>query len=931
MGSSYNAFADYPVVSHSYLADPGVLVHEGRVYVYCSNDNENEDDGYLMSSIVCVSSADLKNWTYHGVVLDVPRDAGWATHTWAPSPAYKNGQFYLYFANNASNVGVTVSDSPLGPFTDPIGRPLLTGNTPGVQPFNGWLFDPMTFIDDDGQAYCYFGGNGDDNMRAIRLNDDMISTQGNATTWNVPNFFEAAWVHKHEGKYYFSYSTTTNAGIRIDYMVSDNPMSGYTYGGVMSGQPPQNNNNNHQAVFQFNGEWYQMYHNRIVAMENGIDPVYHRNLAIDKFVHNGDGTIQRMVNTVDGLDQVGNLNPFERVEAETMSDQDGIDTEPSTQGGFNLAFIDNNDWIMVEGVDFETGASSIAASVASDKTGGSIEVRLGSPTGTIVGTLTVPNTGGFQNWQTVTTSLNGASGVHNVYFVFKGNSASLFNFDHWICYANGPIVNITSPQDNELFYLGDDITINATAQAQQGSITQVEFFLDGQSVGTDNSAPYSYTLTNTVKGSHSVEVIATDSQGDEGSAEVAINVNVPQGPYQGNIHLIPGTIEVEEYDEGGNGFAYFDDSEGSETGVSFRNDEDVDLEASTDAGGGYNLGWSTSGEWLEYTVEVTKAGVYDIELRVACAEDGRTVTVTMDGDSIATDLSIPNTTGWQVWQTLTLSDVVLTPGEKIMRITIGAEDFVNLNYTTFQLTEEFVKGPYGGTAALIPGRIEAENYDTGREGLGYHEFENEGNQGDSDYRNDQVDIEVTQDVEGEYNVAYIRNGEWLSYTVDVAADGLYDLDLRLAADGDGKTMHIEVDGEDITGSIDVPNTAGWQVWNTITVENIDLTAGTHDLRVVFDSDYMNFNYMEFRSQVVTSLNNTKLNELEIYPNPFNNAGLRLAVDGSFEYDIKDLKGTSLEAGSAEDNVLIGSSLEPGVYFITIYNNTGTQTKRVIKF
>ncbi len=208
IGYSYNAFADYPIVSYSYLADPGAIWHEGRLYVYCSNDNENPIGGssYEMSTIVCVSSADLKNWTNHGVVLNTD-NVSWSRLSWAPSPVYKNGKFYLYYGNGGSAIGVAVSDSPTGPFVDPVGRSIANGNTPGVQPFDGWLFDPMTFVDDDGQAYMYFGGNGDNNMRVAHLNDDMISINGNVGKINVPNLFEAAWLHKYNGKYYFTYST----------------------------------------------------------------------------------------------------------------------------------------------------------------------------------------------------------------------------------------------------------------------------------------------------------------------------------------------------------------------------------------------------------------------------------------------------------------------------------------------------------------------------------------------------------------------------------------------------------------------------------------------------------------------------------------------------------------------------------------------------
>jgi arabinoxylan arabinofuranohydrolase len=440
IGLTNHAFADYPLVSYRYLADPGALVYNGRVYIYCSNDDDNVgDDGYDMRSIVCVSSSDLKNWTDHGIVFQVPEGALWAQNSWAPSPAERDGKFYLYFGNGGDGIGVAVADSPTGPFTDPIGGRLVSTSTPGVLPAdNMWLFDPMTFIDDDGQAYMYFGGNGEDNLRVIKLNEDMISLDSAATRFNVPYFFEAAWMHKYNGTYYFSYSTNPSNGMRIDYMTSDNPTTGFTYAGVLSLHPPNNNNNNHQAIFEFNGKWYEAYHNRIVSQQAGIPTTYKRNLCLDQIFYNEDGSIKTMVNTVDGVEQVSYLNPFVRVEAETINNQNGIETELNSSGGMNVTNIADGNWIKVRGIDFGlTGAAAFTACVASDikigsSKGESIEIRLDGVTGTLIGTVPISYTGGLDVWKTETIAIGEAIGVHDVYFVFTGeNSENLFNFDYW--------------------------------------------------------------------------------------------------------------------------------------------------------------------------------------------------------------------------------------------------------------------------------------------------------------------------------------------------------------------------------------------------------------------------------------------------------------------------------------------------------------------
>jgi arabinoxylan arabinofuranohydrolase len=433
LAQSPRAFADYPIASHRYLADPGALVSNGRVYLYNSNDDDNAvDGGYQMKSIVCISSSDLKNWTDHGEVFRVPANAGWANDSWAPAAIERNGLVYLYFGNNANGVGVASSSSPSGGFSDAKGGALVDASTPGASGTDSWLFDPSVFIDDDGQAYLTFGGNGDANARIIRLNSDMVSVAGSASALSVPNFFEASWLFKRNGLYYFSYSTNPGAGLRIDYLTSTNPMSGFTYRGVAADQPPSNNNNNHHSIFQFNGGWYHAYHNRLVATQAGVPTTYRRNLGLERLDFNSDGSIQQVTYTTDGVPQLANLDPYVRVEAETINAQSGIETEPCSEGGMDVTDLQSGDWTKVRGVDFgASGAAAFSASVASVASGGSIELRLDSPGGPLIGACTVPDTGGAQSWALTTCPVSGATGIHDLYLQFIGDSPLLFNVDYW--------------------------------------------------------------------------------------------------------------------------------------------------------------------------------------------------------------------------------------------------------------------------------------------------------------------------------------------------------------------------------------------------------------------------------------------------------------------------------------------------------------------
>ncbi len=294
-------YADYPLLKTiTYSADPSCLEYNGRIYSYWSND-DNNNGGYQMHQITCLSTSDLKNWTNHGQVFDVPNDCSWAKNTWAPSVVYRNGYFWLYFANNDTNIGVAKSTSPTGPFKDAKGSALVDANTPGATGLQ-WCFDPAVFIDDDGQAYFYWGGGtNNQNARVIKLNSDMISVSGSAIAIPAPNHFEASLVHKYNGKYYFSYSILPG-GQKINYMMSNNPMTGWVDKGTVMNNPPDNHgNNNHQSIFQYRGNWYIGYHNRYIAIQQGIDITYKRNACLDQLFYNADGTMQLVVNTKDGL------------------------------------------------------------------------------------------------------------------------------------------------------------------------------------------------------------------------------------------------------------------------------------------------------------------------------------------------------------------------------------------------------------------------------------------------------------------------------------------------------------------------------------------------------------------------------------------------------------------------------------------------------
>ncbi len=196
------------------------------------------------------------------------------------------------------------------------------------------------------------------------------------------------------------------------------------------------------------------------------------------------------------------------------------------------------------------------------------------------------------------------------------------------------------------------------------------------------------------------------------------------------------------------------------------------------------------------------------------------------------------------------------------------------------------QSPYGGTAWAIPGKIEAENYDLGGQNVAFYD-NTAGNSGNS-FRTDDVDVEASTDVGNGYNVGYVAAGEWLEYTVNVAA-GTYKLDTRLAATAAGKSFHIEMDGVNISGAISVPNTGGWQTWQTVTVNNIALTAGQKVMRIYFDTDGMNLNYVNFSTGTTPPPSNQA--PTVSLTSPANNATLNAPATITISANASDVDGT----------------------------------------
>lgn len=281
-----------PFVTHIYTADPSAHVWEdGRLYVYPSHDVAPPRGCDLMDGYHVFSTDDMVNWTDHGEILhssQVPwgrKDGGFM---WAPDCAYKDGTYYFYFPhpsgddwNNTWKVGIAISKEPAANFT--VQGYLELGDDTFA------MIDPCVFVDDDGQAYFYYGGGG--RCVAAKLKDNMMElAEPLRPMEGLQDFHEATWVHKRDGIYYISYADNHimpdgSQQNRLNYAVSTSPYGPWEYKGIYL--EPTGCDTSHGSIVEYKGEWFAFYHNKDLSGHGNL-----RSICVDKLYYNEDGTIQ---------------------------------------------------------------------------------------------------------------------------------------------------------------------------------------------------------------------------------------------------------------------------------------------------------------------------------------------------------------------------------------------------------------------------------------------------------------------------------------------------------------------------------------------------------------------------------------------------------------------------------------------------------------
>ena len=448
-----------PLMTQRFGADPYALIYNDRVYFYMTADAfEYDDKGELIDntyskikSINVISTDDMINFTDHGAIMIGKPDgaAKWANNSWAPAAAWKEidgkPKFFLYFADAGGGIGVLQADSPVGPFTDPLGKGLITRDTPTCAEVT-WLFDPAVLVDDDGEAYIYFGGGipqGEGKIanpgtgRVAKLGADMISIVGDPVPLDVPYLFEDSGIHKFNNKYYYTYCSnwqvdeegTKKYGFvnaEIVMLESDNPMGPFKFKEKILENPGRYcglYGNNHHAVFNFKDQWYITYHTRLLEKKMGLQKGY-RATHVDPFEIAEDGTIGVIKQTTTGRTQVKYVNPFEEHNATTMAVMGGLDTVPAKDGAAGemiLTDINTGDFLKVQGVDFGSKAPKkwIATIKAEGNTDNcAIEICADKLGADVIGYLKVDASGDFAE---MTAEIEKElTGVHDIYLIFAG-------------------------------------------------------------------------------------------------------------------------------------------------------------------------------------------------------------------------------------------------------------------------------------------------------------------------------------------------------------------------------------------------------------------------------------------------------------------------------------------------------------------------------
>ncbi len=644
-GLGAGVLADNPISSYHYLADPGAAADDTYFYVITDSDDPApaNANGYEIKALYGFRTKDMKNWTDFGIIYDARKVDGIGA-IWASGIAVNpnDGRLYIVFPDGGGGGIVMIgADSIAGPWTNPLagGKRLIGWGGGAISDCDGigWCFDPAIFFDDDGTGYFTFGGgdsdsrpardNNSDIFNIYKLDKDMKGYDVRTKTHlkiGGPKAMEASYIHKYKGNYYLSYST---ADLRIAYGMSKNPMGPYEYKGIFMGNPSINgqninaNNNNHHGIAEFKGHWYVAYHDR------------------------------RIANGYDGLEKIpaedGRPNPNPAYHRSVSVDEFTYNADGTMkqltftkEGPKQIENFDPYDWYPALTSSKQKGIRS-----RSNWSPGKVAEHLLLPLST------------KESWIRV-------SGVD------FGTAATGFT-----------VQAASAGDDNKI-----EIRTGSATGTLAGTCTL-------KNTGNKNSfADNSCEVTGlkgiveqlflVFKGSKD-STMAIKAWGFEGSGTTP---PTPQVPYDSVAVKLPAKIEAEKYDipgtgRGGDVDSYSDNDSENQGDAKFREDLGVDI---VEGGSGMAIGYTASGEWLEYTVEVPEDGDYAIKASASTGmENGTSFCFLADGKAIGDTITVPQTgEDWSVYKEFEGGKAKLTKGTHVIRLVITGD---NVNVDWFSL------------------------------------------------------------------------------------------------------------------------------------------------------------------------------------------------------------------------------------------------------
>ena len=424
------ASAQNPVVGGKGLCDPQVRVYNDRAWLYATHDFSIKNTTFVMYDWWVWSSSDLVNWTYESTIK--PEDTYYGKTSkdcWATDAMSRNGKYYFYFSMGVTDVGVVMSDSPKGPWKDPIKKAIVPSSMTPVEER-----DPSILMDDDGTAYIVFGVW---DFYIARLSDDMISLaeaprkieqdykQG---PYGVGKTDDKSFIHKYNGKYYLSWGCY--------YAMSDNVYGPYNYIGSFvvkerlstefQKSVKAHDRDRHGSFFELHNQWYFICNDHALP---GSNP-YYRNSVIGYVHYKDNGEIDPIYINKTGVGQYdAEKSP---IEAENYFRGSGVIKKECPQGGFEIRDIRNGSYLAYPNLKNMRENSPVSFRVTSgNPAGGIIEVREANADGKKLGTFTIPSTGGWTNYKTFEFRLKNDAGKKDLYLVFKGGKDELLRLD-WI-------------------------------------------------------------------------------------------------------------------------------------------------------------------------------------------------------------------------------------------------------------------------------------------------------------------------------------------------------------------------------------------------------------------------------------------------------------------------------------------------------------------